>query len=148
MDDPYCPGRKTRVQLGTVEGLDLQCVYPVKSDAPKRWLEVQSHYLLMPSPGTPPQCIPYRVEPFIQVFSDSHLSCIEDKATVPVRHRLGELLRHLCLCLAVEVTALVPDCVLSHPHTVLAPVDASLSSTPSLGHALHPSKLWLNAWCE
>src|SRR5215210_9510967 len=50
MDDPYCPGRKTRVQLGTVEGLDLQCVYPIKSDAPKRWLEVQSHYLLMPSP--------------------------------------------------------------------------------------------------
>src|ERR687889_38709 len=86
---------------------------------------------LVPYPSALTHRVPYGVQPAIKVLSDGEMIAIKDESLVPIGECFGQHTSYLFASLAVDVSTLPTNFVLTYPPAILAAVDGSFSPTPS-----------------
>jgi hypothetical protein len=86
---------------------------------------------LVPDPSAFTHRAPYRVQPAVKVLSDGEMIAIKDESLVPISESFGQLTNYFFAGLAVDVSTLPTNFVLTYPPAILAAVDASFSPTSS-----------------
>ena len=86
---------------------------------------------LVPNPSALTHRAPYRVQPAIKVLSDGETIAIKDESLIPIGDSFGQLTSYFFASLAVDVSTLPTNFVLTYPPAILAAVDAPFSATSS-----------------
>src|SRR5687767_108567 len=86
---------------------------------------------LVPNPGAFTHRAPYGVQPAIKVLSDGEMIAITDESLVPIGDSFGQLTGYFFARLAVDVSTLPTNFVLTYQPAIFAAVDAPLSLTSS-----------------
>jgi len=86
---------------------------------------------LVPDPSAFTHRAPYRVQPAVKVLSDGEMIAIKDESLVPISESFGQLTSYFFAGLAVDVSTLPTNFVLTYPPAILAAIDAPFSPTSS-----------------
>jgi hypothetical protein len=86
---------------------------------------------LMPNPSAFAHRTPYAIQPAVEVLSDGEMIAIEDESLVPISESFGQLTSYFIAGLAVDVSTLPTNFVLTYPPAILAAIDAPFSPTSS-----------------
>src|ERR671912_1392023 len=79
--------------------------------------------------------VPYGVQPAIKVQSDGEMIAIKDESLVPIGDSFGQLTSYVFASLAVDVSTLPTNFVLTYPPAILAAVGDPFSpSSASFTH--------------
>jgi hypothetical protein len=86
---------------------------------------------LVPDPSAFTDRVPYGVQPAVKILTDGEMIAIKDESLVPIGDSFGQLTSYFFASLAVDVSTLPTNFVLTYPPTILAAVDGALSPTSS-----------------
>src|ERR687889_162148 len=86
---------------------------------------------LVSDPSALAHRVPYGVQPAIKVLSDGEMIAIKDESLIPIGDSFGQLTSYFFASLAVDVSTLPTNFVLTYPPAFLAAVDAPFSPTSS-----------------
>src|SRR5215212_3165483 len=86
---------------------------------------------LVPDPSALTYRAPCGVQPAVKVLAKGELITIKDESLIPISDSFGHLTSYFFASLAVDVSTLPTNFVLTYPPAILAAVDAPFSPTSS-----------------
>src|SRR5215211_8490899 len=86
---------------------------------------------LVPDPSAFTHCAPYGAQPAVKVLIDGEMIAIKDESLVPISESFDQLTSYFFASLAVDISTLPTNFVLTYPPAILAAIDAPFSPTSS-----------------